>query len=144
MFNADRLSYTGLQLGGYIGIIIALLSCSSLSEAEQVQSSISVSVELAGDDGLTQTLSSAIKKKVVADKRLAIRQPSEHPKFTISSETNVNWDTLLRKNIIIYHVKLLKGGHVYGDKVGACFEKQVEKCANDIVSQFALIMSTRG
>jgi hypothetical protein len=144
MHRGDRFPYSGLQLGILLGAICVTFAIPFAVKAGESRSGIPVAVKLVGDDALTQALSSAVKSKVSSSKSLALSQDLTSDTFVISSDTNVNWDILLGKTVIIYHVQLTKAGHLTGDKVGVCFEKQADKCASDIVNQFGRIMAIRG
>lgn len=139
MLHAHGIVRQALRLRHRLLFACCVMFCSSLLRAEPSQPP-SVSINLVGHDGLTQKLSSSLKRKVSTDRSLVLHESPKSSDYVVTSDTNVYWDTLEGKTIIIYHVKLLRDGLVEGDKVGACFENRIGKCTTDIINKFRNII----
>lgn len=140
MFGSNGFSHICMPIGLVTESLAIACLYHSPANAQQQNHRASVSIELVGDDGLTQMLSDALNRKVINNRNLNLTNKENSKLFIISSETNVKWDILSGKTVLIYHVLLKKDGSILGDKVGVCFEKQVNKCASDIIGNFAGIV----
>lgn len=140
MSHAHRFTHQAMRLRPVLCFTLATLACFSPLRAEQGGPRVPVSINLRGDDGLTQKLSYHLKQKVNNDRRLALQRSDEAPAFTITSDTGVSTDALDGRKVIIYHVKLYDKHKLVGDMVGVCYEKNVPKCADNIISRLIPII----
>lgn len=132
-----------LSLGSLIQLGLFLSIICWPANAEPLDNAISVSVELAGDDGLTQSLSHALKEEIKKNSDIAHSKAEVDRNFIITSDSNIDSDTLEGREVMIYRVQLHRGNRLIGAKVGVCYERQPTKCAADIVRQFARIIRVR-
>lgn len=100
-----------------------------------------VAVSLVGDDGLTQNLDQELKNAIQRDRDLRAVGPDDAGGLTISSESNVDWDKLNGRVVVIYRVFVT--GREAANPVpltGACWENDLRKCARDIVERTKRLM----
>jgi hypothetical protein len=105
---------------------------------------VPVVVALAGDDGLTQSLSVALKKVLARDEDIKKSQSRHHEELLISSDTNVDSDNLKGREVIIYNVSFFRNGGAMGNLVGVCYANRPDDCAINIVSNFKRIVAIAG
>src|SRR4051812_7887551 len=125
----------------YLAVFSLACAAPFLVLAEKPPTRIRVGVELTGDDGLTQKLSNEIAKYI---QRVPGLQTVGYGTgdFVIASGSNVNWDTLDGKKVIIYRVALRKGDEPLTEAVGVCFERRPQDCAKKIIARFKGIMES--
>jgi hypothetical protein len=93
---------------------------------------VPVSVELVGDDGLTQNLHVALEQGLRAHPHLRLADNAGEAMVTIRSETNVEWDRLDGRLVVIYRVFVGRGENEM-ERIGICYERRMSKCVNDIL-----------
>ncbi len=94
---------------------------------------VPVDVRLVGDDGLTQNLSASLQEGLRSHQRLRLTNSSDEAAVTIRSKSNVGWDKLGGRNVVIYTVYVSRGGAVAEPVTGVCYERAMSKCVKDIL-----------
>jgi hypothetical protein len=122
-------------------IIYSLLTNAAVADRSLPLSRLQVEVSLVGDDGLTQRLEHSLQGHITSSADLELSVSGSNV-FRITTSTNVVSDTLGGRRVIIYRAMLLRRDAMLVDKLGACFEQDVDKCANDIVRSFRPVMIT--
>ncbi len=140
MRGANRVDYYTLQLKQLLVVICFFLFSNYLANAAMANPAVGIAVNLTGDDALSQELSFALRKKITADKRFILLKIIDNPEFIVTSASNVNYDVLAGKGVVIFHVKLQKKGGIIGDTIGICYKSELNKCANNILNRFSPII----
>jgi hypothetical protein len=99
---------------------------------------IPVAIRLVGDDGLTQKLTWALENELQRNALLRLATPTERGFVSIESDSNVNWDKLNGRTVIIYTVYVSGGDKRGPPHTGICYETQISKCVSAI-TRIALI-----
>ena len=115
-----------------LGFLLAVLSIGTTSPDPQV-TRVPVALRLVGDDGLSQNLYVALRDGLRAHRRLRLADSSTEAVVTIRSDTNVGWDRLGGRLIVIYTVFVGRGDDGAGPHTGICYERRMSKCVNDIL-----------
>lgn len=126
----------------YLAVFSLACGVPFFAMAEEPTTRILVRVELTGDDGLTQRLSSEIIKYIGKEPILQTASEDGEADFSIISDSNVNWDKLGRKTVVIYRVALHRGAEPVSEAVGVCLETRLSDCAKNIVTRFKGVMAT--
>lgn len=92
-----------------------------------------VSVNLVGDDGLTQKLSVGIETALKHDPDLRPAVAGDRNIVSITSDGNVDWDKLDGRTVVIYTVHVFHGSESGEPSVGICYESGIKKCVSDIL-----------
>jgi hypothetical protein len=100
-----------------------------------------VRINLVGDDGLTNKLREALESAIGERAHLRVASSDEHPELSIESESNVDWDRLAGQVVVIYTVYVSSKEAKRVRLTGACFDKDIAKCARDIVERSARFIS---
>jgi hypothetical protein len=115
-----------------LSLLLTAASCWPIS-ADPPARRVPVSVQLAGDDGLTQRLSAALRDGLRMHPRLRPAEGSDEAALTIRSDSNVGWDRLGGRLVVIYTVYVGRSGDGTSPHVGICYERRLSKCVNDIL-----------
>jgi hypothetical protein len=86
-----------------------------------------------GDDGLSQNLRVALQEGLRSHRTLRLADPGGEAVLTIRSESNVGWDRLGGRVVVIYDIFVDRGERESGSRIGICYERQMSKCVNDIL-----------
>jgi hypothetical protein len=103
-----------------------------------------VVVELTGDDGLTQKLSDALRKALGTHPRLRVAAATDQRVVTIESDTNVGWDKLDGRAVLIYTIYVHSAEERGEPVTGVCFESAMTKCVKDILRLTAIEADSLG
>lgn len=115
-------------------LLSLLLAAASPSTADSAQTArMPVTLDLVGDDGLTQKLSTAIQKGLEHDPALRLATAVDHDAVSVTSDSNVNWDKLGGRTVVIYTVHVFRGKSPGEPSVGICYESGMAKCATAII-----------
>lgn len=95
--------------------------------------SFPVAVRIVGDDGLSQKFRTTLVSQLLGDGKLRLANDGDHPVLSIESDSNVEWDRLGGRTVVIYTVHLAIAGDRGPRIVGICYEKAMAKCAKDIL-----------
>ena len=117
----------------------SLLIGSFASDSPPSAIRVKVDVSLVGDDGLTQNLRVTLRRHIVSSNDLQLSPGDEHA-FRITTSTNVVADTLGGRGVLIYRALLFRRDEMLADRMGVCFQRDVGKCASDIVRSFEPVM----
>ena len=115
-----------------------VLVVSGVASAAPPSQRVPVNVMLVGDDGLTQGLEASLEAGLRSHPNLRLAADKE-PRLTISSRTNVGWDNLGGREVVIYTVFIGPGLLADEPITGICYQTAMSKCARDILR----IASTR-
>jgi hypothetical protein len=94
-----------------------------------------VRVSLVGDDGLTNKLRDSLELAIEQRRHLRVASSDENPALAIVSESNVDWEKLAGRVVVIYTVYVSSEEAKHVRLTGACFDNDIDKCANDIVER---------
>lgn len=133
MLSRNRVRFSRLRL---IAAFMGAMSLGAAVFANAESDPATVYIALTGDDGLTQKLQASLEIYVSKRPNLRLSQRGAAATFIIGSATNVDWDSLNGKTVIIYRVFLIKSDKKIAERTGVCFERKVSKCAKDIVTRF--------
>ena len=115
-------------------IMAALALASGYGASASVsEKRLPVALQLVGDDGLTQKLSYSLKKTLSKHPALRLATASDQRTVTIESDTNVGWDKLAGRTVVIYTVYVHSREERGEPVTGVCFETAMSKCAKDIL-----------
>ena len=92
-----------------------------------------VIVLLVGDDGLTQSLRSFLQEGLRKYPTLRLAGTSGEARLTISSKSNVGWDNLGGRDVLIYTVFVSPALIANEPITGICYQNRLSKCVNDIL-----------
>ena len=115
----------------------------SMLQAPTAAARVPVSVNLVGDDGLTQNLHVSLEHGLRKHPNLRLATAEERAALSIQSDTNVRWDELGGRKVVIYTVYVSKGDYRGSPTSGVCFERQMSKCVKDIL-RLVRISANRG
>lgn len=93
---------------------------------------IPVELRLIGDDGLTQKLVVALEKDLQASATLRPASEADRNIVFIESDSNVQWDELGGKSVIIYTVHVFPSYGRGVTRTGICYESGISKCVKEI------------
>lgn len=116
---------------------LTMLAPSGRAAEHQVQSKIPVRIALVGDDALTENLEYDLEKNVRASRDL---QLSKNSKFVITTSSNVQHSRLGGRSVVVYRALLTANDEEAADKIGVCFENDINRCARDIVKAFTSVI----
>jgi hypothetical protein len=123
-----------------ITLLMKLLALTSLlamstgaTPADPPTRRVPVDVQLVGDDGLSQNLSWALTQRLRRHPHLRPAESSDASVLTIRSDSNVGWDRLDGRLVVIYTVFVGRGDGGTVSHTGICYERQMSKCVNDIL-----------
>lgn len=94
---------------------------------------IPVALRLTGDDGLTQTLRVGLEHALQKDSLLRLGTRGDRDVISIESDSNVGWDKLSGRTVVIYTVYIFRGGSRGTPHTGICYENGISKCVSAIV-----------
>jgi hypothetical protein len=100
---------------------------------------VQVSVSLVGDDALTQALQVALERHIMSSRELELSRGGGNA-FRITTSTNVASGILGGRRVMIYRAMLFRRDEMVVDNLGVCFQRDVGKCADDIIRAFTSVM----
>jgi hypothetical protein len=112
---------------------LLLATSSGATPADPPTRRVPVNVQLTGDDGLSQNLSWALEERLRTHPHLRLAESSGESVVTIRSDSNVGWDRLAGRIVVIYTVFVGRSGGGAEPVTGICYERQMSKCVNDIL-----------
>jgi len=118
---------TTFALAGLLSTSLALLA-SGPQQADRIP----VAIRLVGDDGLTQRLLSGIEDDLRVNPKLRLANADDRNTIAIESDSNVGWDELSGRTVVIYTVYVYRGENRGAPKTGICYESDIPKCAKAI------------
>lgn len=86
-----------------------------------------------GDDGLTQSLSDTLKQALKKNSALRLAVVSDSDVVSVTNDSNLDWDKLDGRTVIIYTVHVFRGQDRGESNVGICYEGEMTKCVNAII-----------
>lgn len=94
---------------------------------------IPVALRLTGDDGLTQTLRLGLERALQKDPVFHLGTRADRDVISIESDSNVAWDKLSGRTVVIYTVYIFRGGIRGTPHTGICYENGISKCVSAII-----------
>jgi hypothetical protein len=110
-----------------------LVPAAGAPQPEPPKPRVPVLVQLTGDDGLTQKLSDSLEQGLRKHPRLRLASTAGEAVVTIRSESNVGWDKLSGRLVVIYTLYIDKGEPADEPITGICYEIGMAKCVKDIL-----------
>ncbi|MGI8405689.1 MAG: hypothetical protein ACR2OE_13170 [Thermomicrobiales bacterium] len=106
---------------------------SGMAFADPPGQRVSVDLRLTGDDALSQKLAVSLENGLRKHRSLTLARSSEEADLTISSKTNVRWDKLGGRVVLIYTVFVGPALNADEPITGVCYQNAVSKCVKDIL-----------
>lgn len=103
---------------------------------------IPVKIRLVGDDGLTQKLAAGLRNHLLRSSILRPATSADRDAVSIESDSNVDWDELSGRTVLIYTVYVFRAEKRGAPRTGICYENGVSKCV-DAITRLARIEAGR-
>lgn len=114
-------------------ILPLFLASATVANASAEPLRTPVSVDLVGDDGLTNKLRDSIETALKNNLDLRPAVAGDRNIVSITSGSNVDWYKLGGRTVVIYTVHVFHGGGSGEPNVGICYESGINKCVSDIL-----------
>nr|WP_315587419.1 hypothetical protein [Sphingomonas psychrotolerans] len=120
---------------------LAVLFSPGASVSSQVER-VPVTIRLVGDDALTQRLRNGLESDLQRNSTLRLASSVDRDVIYIESNSNVDWDELGGRTVVIYTVYVFRGDNRGAPHTGICYERGISKCV-DAITRLARIETER-